>query len=259
MGPPVSTPAITAKESGQATGRKDPGPPTMVTSRAPLDLGLSPDLGRVSGMLEEVPDDGQLANVFEDLPAVEVASDASARALLVATTSMTSLVGSVSTTSVASTASEGQTGRRKKPNAVKRAIGLEQSKEGSAGRGATTPRAAEGGNRQKRKEPTPPPVTPPVPSPPQGEEEEVEDEEEEEEIGQEPRIDVDLTSSAAQSVQMLEKLVHPRQVGSFPRAMKARVNVVAPIISLIRLNKREPTTPYIPVPEYLSPERYFTQ
>ena len=65
IGPPVSTPAITSKESGQAKGRKDPGLPKMLPSRAPLDLGLSPDLGRVSGMLEEVPDDGKLATVFQ--------------------------------------------------------------------------------------------------------------------------------------------------------------------------------------------------
>ena len=70
---------------------------------------------------------------------------------------------------------------------------------------------------------------------------------------------MDLTSSVAQTVQMLEELVDPRQVGAFPRALKARLNAVAPIISLIRLTKREPPTPDVHVPEYLSPERYFTQ
>ena len=257
MRPPMSTPGITAKELGQAKGRKDLGLPTMVTSPPPLDLGLSPNLGRVSGMLEEVPDDGKLANALEDIPAVDVASDLPARALLVATTSLTSLVGSVSTKSVTSTANEGQPGRRKKQSGVKRAIGLEQSKEGSAGKGATTPQAGEGGKRQKRKELTPPPVTPPVCSPPQGEAEE--EEEEEEEVGQEPRVEVDLTSSAAQTVQMLEDLVDPRQIGAFPKAWNSRLNAVAPIISLSRLRKREPPTPHIHVPELLSQERYFTQ
>ena len=70
---------------------------------------------------------------------------------------------------------------------------------------------------------------------------------------------MDLTSSVAQTVQMLEELVDPRQVGAFPRALKARLNAVAPIISLILLTKREPPSPDIIVPEYLSPERYFTQ
>ena len=185
MVPPISTPAITANESGQAKGPKDIGLPTKLTLQAPLDLGFSSNLGRDSGMLEEVPDDGQLANVFEDIPAVDVEIDVPARALLVATTSMTSLVGMLSTTSIASVAIAGQTGRRKKQSCVKRAIGLEQSKEGSTGTGATRPQAAEGGKKQKRKEPTSPPVTPPVPSPAQREEEEAE-EEEVEEVGPEP-------------------------------------------------------------------------
>ena len=152
MGPPVSTPAITAKASGQAKGRKDLGLPTMVTSRAPLDLGLSPDLGRVSAMLEEVPDSGQLADVFENLPAVDVVSNVPARVALVTTTYMTSLAGSASTTSIASTASEGQKGRRQK-GGVKRSIGLEQSKEGSVGRETSTSQAAEGGRGKSARSP----------------------------------------------------------------------------------------------------------
>ena len=48
MGPPASAPAKTAKESGQEKGRRDLGLPTMVTPRAPSDLGLSTDLGSLS-------------------------------------------------------------------------------------------------------------------------------------------------------------------------------------------------------------------
>ena len=72
-------------------------------------------------------------------------------------------------------------------------------------------------------------------------------------------MEVDLTSSAAQTVQILDDVVKPRQAGAFPRALKARLNAVASIISLIRFSKREPPTPDIQVPEYLSLERYFTQ
>ena len=169
MGPPASAPAKMAKEAGQGKGRRDLGLPTMVTSQAPVDLGSSTDLGMVSAMLEEVPDEGRFAGVLENVPAVDVASNAPARAALVATTSMISLVESVSTMSVASTASEGQKGRGRK-GGVKRAIGLEQSKEGDVGKRASTSQAAEGGKRQKRKQPAPPPATPPVPSPPQAEE-----------------------------------------------------------------------------------------
>ena len=98
-----------------------------------------------------------------------------------------------------------------------------------------------------------------MPSPPREEEGEGEEvEEEEEEAGQEQRVDIDLTSSVAQTVQTLEELTEPREQGAFPKALKARLNAVAPIISLIRLTKREPPTPDIHVPEYLSPERYFT-
>ena len=103
-----------------------------------------------------MPDSGQFVDVFEGIPAVDLASDIPARAALVATTSMTSLAGSLSTTSVVSTASEGQKGRRQK-GGVKRALGLEQSKEVSVGRETSTSQSAEGGKRQKRKEPTPPP------------------------------------------------------------------------------------------------------
>ena len=98
-----------------------------------------------------------------------------------------------------------------------------------------------------------------MPSPPQGQEGEGDEEGQEEEVGQEQRVDIDLTSTVAQTVQTLEELTDPRQQGAFPRALKARLNAVAPIISLIRLIKREPPTLDIHVPEYLSPERYFTQ
>ena len=97
-------------------------------------------------MLDEVPDSGQLADVLEDIPAVDIACSVPARAALAATTSMTSLTGSLSTTSVASTASEGQKGRRQK-GGVKRSIGLELSKEGNVGRETSTSQAAEGRKR----------------------------------------------------------------------------------------------------------------
>ena len=61
------------------------------------------------------------------------------------------------------------------------------------------------------------------------------------------------------SVVELEEVITPRRECAFPRAVKTSMNAVAPVTCLMKLAEMPNPPPVVRVPEYLSPERYFTQ
>ena len=79
-----------------------------------------------------------------------------------------------------------------------------------------------------------------------------EEEGEEEEEGVAPSV-------VESSVVELEEVMTPRSECAFPRAVKTSMNAVAPITCLMKLAEMPNPPPVVRVPEYLSPERYFTQ
>ena len=160
-----------------------------------------------------------------------------------------------------STRSEGGLGRRRKAqgSAVQRTTRPEEEEEEGEGEewGPVKGKEAAGGMKFKRKEATPPGLAKRVSSVETGDIEpqelsSEEEEGEEEEEGAAPSV-------VESSVVVLEEVITPRRECAFPRAVKRSMNAVAPITCLMKLAEMQNPPPMVQVPEYLSPERYFTQ
>ena len=75
---------------------------------------------------------------------------------------------------------------------------------------------------------------------------------EQEEEGAAPNV-------AESSVVVLEEVIKPRGECAFPRAVKKSMNAIAPVPGLMKLAELQNPAPMVRVPEYLSPESYFTE
>ena len=157
-----------------------------------------------------------------------------------------------------STRSVGGLGRRRKApgSAGKRTTRPEGEEEGEEW-GPVKGKCAAGGKKLKRKEATLPPVAKRV-SPVETEDIEPQELRSDDEEGEEEEEGA-APSVVESSVGELEEVITPRRECAFPRAVKTSMNAVAPVTCLMKLAEMSNPPPVVRVPEYLSPDTYFTQ